>query len=788
VTLVTLGLGIGANTAVFSVVNAVLLQPLPFEEPQRLVRLYDERRTEGGQLTRVSHSQQNFFAVREQARSFEASAAQMFQNLNIRLEEGPERIVAIAVSDGWLGTLGVRPALGRGFSPDEEQAGSESGVALVSHGFWQRRFGSDPEIVGRDLVLDGRAHTVIGVLPRGFNYPYGAEVWRPWTFDRTDGRRHFLNAQFRLKPGATIEQAQAELDTISSRLASQFPDTNSAYRIVARPTVDVFIADYHRVILVLLVAVGFVLLIACANVANLLLARTGRREKELAIRAAMGASSSRQIRQLLTENILLATAGGALGVLMAYWIRDLLLELIPPRMTSVLEAVPIDTTVLGFTLVAAIFVGALVGLIPGLRAARLDVNETLKEGGRGSGAPGRHRLLNGLVVAEMVLALVLLTGAGLMAQNLYRLRTADPGFNPDGLLSVRLSLSEERLTAAVTRTAVVQEVLDRVRALPIVQDAAATNFFPFKRENQLAAFVLEGRSPDPNQRFVVNHRYITPGFFDTLGLPVVRGRTFTRRDSVDAPGVVVISQRMARRYWPGEDPVGTRVRIDREGDPTPWLTVVGIVGDVEDSILAGDVEETWYLPYAQNAAPSRTWSDTRAILAIRSAEDPAVVMDGVRRAVWEVDPTLPLFEAASARELQAEVLSQQRTGTTLIVCFSAFGLFMAALGVYGVISYTVGQRTREFGVRVALGAQPGDIRRMVVSHGAGLVLRGLVLGLAGSLALGRYLTSVVSEISPTDPGTLAGVVVLLTGVALAASWLPARRATRVDPVVALRTE
>jgi putative ABC transport system permease protein len=496
-------------------------------------------------------------------------------------------------------------------------------------------------------------------MPEGFSYPYGAELWRPWTFDRDNGRQHFLNAQARLKPGVTRAQAQAELDTISQRLAQEFPETNSDHRILLRPTRESLLGNNDRVILLVLVAVGFVLLIACANVANLLLARSVSRQKEFAIRAALGASRVRQLRQLLTENILLSLLGGTLGVLFALWASDFLLTLIPPRMSSLTEKVPIDTAVLGFTLLVSVIIGAAVGLVPAFRTSRLDLQSALKEGGRASGLASRHGLLRGLVVAEIALALVLLTGAALMAQNFYRLQKIDLGFSPENLLSMQIALPEDPYAEPLPRINLVQQALERIQALPGVVSAGVVNIFPLTDGNQLAGIILEGQPEDPEQSIVVNHRLISPGYFAMMKIPLLRGQVFTDQDSGDSQPVVVISQSMARRFWPGQDPIGKRARLAGQGEPSPWLTVVGVVGDVVQPRIGDEAQETWYLPYAQSRETSTVWTVLQFYLGVRTAGETTGVVESVRRAIGQVDATLPVYNVLSLGDVRSNFLRRR---------------------------------------------------------------------------------------------------------------------------------
>jgi putative ABC transport system permease protein len=787
--LFTLTLGIGATTAIFSVLNATLLHPLPFSNADRLLRLYDVRRREDGQLSRVSFSARNFHQVREQTQAFDSVAAQIFLNLNLVIDDTPERVVGIGVSDGWLATLGVQPVLGRGFTAEEEKGGSDSGVALVSYGFWERRFGSSAQIIGESITLDNRPCTVIGVLPRGFEFPYHSEVWLPYRLDYNNGRAHALNVLGRLKRNISIEQAQTDLDIIADRLAGQFPDTNAGYSIGAVSLRDVLIEGREKLILFLLAAVGFLLLIACANITNLLLARAIGREKEFAIRAALGASRLRQIQQLLTENILFSLLGGAAGVLLTLWARDFLISLVPPELTYVMREVPVDLSVLGFALLISLLIGATIAIVPALRTSRFNLQSLLKEGGRSSRSASNHRLLSIFVVGEIALALVLLTGASVMVQHLYRLKSAHLGFAKEDLITMKISLTGPQYADPQRRSAFVQEVVEKIEALPGTQGVAAANLVPLTSGNVTASFVEEGKPVNPNEQYVVSHRIVNPEYFDALRIPLLRGRVFSRQDDINSQPVVIINQRMVQRFFGNEDPIGKRVRPTRANPQSQSLTIVGVVGDVEETTPSREIKETWYVPFAQDSSAGGTWYTSSIQLAVRAEVGPAALLPTIKEAISQADRNSPVFDVATAEDLYSGAISQTRFTTTLITGFSGFGLLMAMLGTYGVCSYGVSQRTHEIGVRLALGARASDIISLLLKQSLRLALTGVAIGLTGAVMLSRLMASVLPELaSPNQQLLLVVVATLLTLVALLACYLPARRAIKIDPMIALRCE
>lgn len=783
----TLTLGIGVTTAVFSVTNAVLFHPLPFKEGDRLARLYDVRHREDGQTAQVSFSARNFYQVREQAQAFEAVAAQVFLNLTLVLDEEPQRIVGIGVSDGWLSTLGVQPFRGRGFSPDEERAEGDGRVALISYGFWERQFGASSEILGKSISLAGQQYAVIGVMPRGFGYPYNPELWIPRKFDPENGRSHSLNVQARLKPGASLEEAQLELSAIAQRLGQAFPETNAGYTIRAVPLRDVLLEGRDQAIVLLLAAAGFLLLIACANVANLHTARSVGMQRNLAIRTALGASRLRQVRQFLTENVLLSILGGAGGVLLTFWTRDFLMSLVPHEFNYVMDEVAIDVRVLGFAFLLSIAIGAAIASISSLRASRLKLQPLLREGSRSVLDPRGQRLLSILVVGEIALALVLLTGAAMMTRNIYLLGRADLGFDTHNLLTMKAALTEPIYGDSQQRSLLIEQILESLTAVPGVDGAAAANLLPLTGGNVTASFIQEGRPADPNDHLVANHRVISPGYFEALKVPLLAGRTFTAQDRIDSQPVAVIGRGMAQRYWPGEDALGKRIRALRGGVPSAWSTIVGIVGDTQETTPSRqEIKENWYLPFAQAPDSDRSWATTSVQFAVRTTTEPTGMTQVLKQAIWGVDKHLPIFDVAAADDLYSEALSQVRLSTVLASFFSGFGLLMAILGTYGVFSYKIGRRTREIGIRMALGVTPASVFKLVGKQAAGHILLGLALGLSAAMILTRFMSGLLPDADWRDPAVFAASALVLGVVALIACYVPVRRATKVSPIVALR--
>ena len=781
----TFALALGANTAIFTVADATLLRPLPFSDEGRLVRLVHVRERPDGSLSEVSFSRRDYQAVREQAASVEEAAAQVFQGPALGVGDGIERVVSIGVSGSWFRTLGVRPALGRTWDRTEEATGRESRVVVLSDGLWRRAFGADPGIVGRTVPLDGVGHTVIGVMPRGFSYPYGAELWRLWDFPPEESGSHNLNAQARLAPGVTLTEAQAELDVLSERQVAAYPEASRGYRIVARPTRENLIDGQDRLVLVLLAGVSLVLLIAGANVVSLLMARTLARSRELAVRASLGASVWRRARQLMTENVVLALLGGLVGLALAAWLRRPLSALAPDAVLDLFGTVPFDDHAVLFTLALSLGLGAAVGLLTAVTARSIDLRGVLQGGAEG---PRGHRLLGVMVVAETALTAALLVGALFLALDLYRVATRDAGFDADGLVAARLSLPEERYEAGPPRLHLEEALIERLRALPEVEDAAISNLFPYDDGNWLIPFTKADEGLSAEQAHIASLRQVTAGYFETLGIPVLRGRTFAASDREGSLPVAVVDRALAERYWPQGDPIGG-VLVPAGGSfDGRTFEVIGVVGDVSDP--RREPRETVYVAMAQTALDSTAWDVVQPALAVRAAGnaqgDPAAVLPAVRAAVRELDPAVPLFEVRTTAAALSDALAQQRTATVMALVFAAFALLLAAIGTYGVVATAVSGSARDFGVRLALGATRGSVLRGVLARGGRLVTVGVALGLGGAIVLSRLFAASLQVIDPARPGPyLAGGGLLLL-IGLAACLEPALRATRTDPVETLR--
>jgi putative ABC transport system permease protein len=788
VAVIALALGIGANSAIFSVVNTVLLRPLPYQDPDRLVMVWEDNTKAG--YPRDTPAAANYVDWRDQNQVFEGMAAIADMSFNLTGTGEPERIDGRRVSANLFPLLGVEPQIGRAFLPEEDQPGGNR-VVVMSHGLWQRRFGSDANIKGKSLTLNGESYMVVGVMPPHFQFPNAEnELWVPLALTSEEAAnrgRHYLQVLARMKPGVSLEQAQTEMTTIAARLQQQYPAQNTDLSAAVMPLREHVAGDIKPALLVLLGAVGFVLLIACANVANLLLARAAVRQKEISIRIALGASRLRLIRQFLTESVLLAALGGVVGLLLSLWGVSLLKAFIPPTIAQAGE-VSIDGRVLIFTLLISLLTGLVFGLAPALQASRFNLNETLKEGGRDSASGSRgNRIRDLLVIAEVAVSLILLIGAGLLINSFLRLRNVDPGFRTDKLLTMQVELPAQKYPDQARRSAFYTELTSRIEALPGVNSAAVTNWIPLVRQGDSIGFSIEGR-PDPapgqGKRPTVVTRVTSPHYFQTMGIQLMQGRVFNEQDKVDSPAVAVINETMARRFWPGEDPVGKRITPGSltSPDPDDWLTIVGVAKDVRQFELVADPKPQMYISYAQAGffAPRH--------LVVSTAVEPLSLAASVRRTIWEIDKDQPVSNIRTMEDVLSDSIARQRFSMLLLGIFAAVALVLAAVGIYGVMSYSVAQRTREIGIRMALGARRGDVLMLTVGGGLKLVLIGVVIGLVAAFVLTRVMSSLLFGVSATDPTTFVIISLILVSVAVLASYIPARRATKVDPMVALRYE
>jgi len=786
VALITIALGIGANTAIFGVVNTVLLRPLPYQDADKLVVLWEKQ----DQVDQESPSLPDFADWRERNQSFEQMAVARRDNVNLTGAAEPERLLARQVTANFLSTLGVTPQLGRSFTTEEEH--TRSPVVVLSDSLWRRRFGSDPLLIGKPVTLYDTSFTVVGVLPPSFQFYTPADVFVPISFmpDRLkEAREEHGNivAIARLKPGIPNRQAQSEMDSIAAALEQQYPKTNNGVGVSIRSIYSDMVGDVRPSLLVLLGAVGFVLLIACANVANLLLARAASRQKEIAIRTALGASRLRIVRQLLTESIVLSVIGGALGLMLAMWGADLLLMIIPSNIPWVTE-IALDRNVLGFTFFASVLTGIVFGLAPALYASRPDLNETLKEGGRGS-TVGRRRARSVLVVVEVALALVLLIGAGLMLTTFTRLRQIDAGFNPRNLLTMTLSLSPIKYSESPKARAFFKQLEQRISALPGVEAAAFTHVVPLNGAT-VTTVLLDGESFTNygDQRLTVQSA-VGVDFFRTMGIPVVKGRAFSEQETDKTPLVAIIDENMAREVFPDKDPIGQHLFLN-EG--TIRFEIIGIASHIKHlSWNADEQSKVRFQMYSNyNQIPDQFFAQaTRTMsLVVRTSTAPLSLVSAVRSQVLDVDKDQPIYGVKLMDELISGSISQQRFAMMLLVAFAAVALVLAMVGLYGVTSYSVTQRSREIGIRMALGASRSEVLSLIVTQGLKLVITGIAIGLGGAFALTRVMSSLLFGVSSTNPIIFAVASAALTGVALAASFIPARRATKVDPMVALRYE
>ncbi|MDQ3648959.1 MAG: ABC transporter permease [Acidobacteriota bacterium] len=786
VALVALALGIGANTAIFSVVMTVMVRPLPYHDADRLVWLSNKNTVLGVSQTFLNPA--DILDLREQAESFERVASWGTVPLNLSGATSPERVESIYVTTDFFQTLGVRPALGRDFSSSDGTANND-GVVIISYGLWQRQFGGAHDVIGRKIKLGRGADetptsVVVGVMPAELSFPARVDLWTAYEHDRADAERggaHNNRTIARLKPGVTIQQAQAEINVIAQTQARLYPDTNAGWEVDVVPFREHLFGSASVALPLLFGAVGCVLLIACTNVANLQLARAASRQKEIAVRLALGAGRARIIRQLLVESLILAVAGGAVGVLLAMWGVEGLRALGPDSLPRIQEAM-INAQALGFTAALSVLTSVLFGLMPAWQASQSDVNQALKNTGRsGTIAPQRNRFSNMLVVIQIALALVLLVGAGLLVNSFWRLQSLNPGFDSTHILTAGLSLNfTDYPNDDPRRQIIFRQALHRLASLPGVEQVGAISHLPLGGRTMQMRFRIEGReSVSASNETIADYRVVTPAVFETLSVPVKRGRIFTERDTSQTPFVYVINESFARTYFMGRDPVGERMS---GGSFLPSGEVVGVVGDVKHRGLEADSLPAFYVSYQQHA--------TLPIMnfVMRTSTEPGTLSNSVRRELQALDPNQVVFNVRAMNEFLSDAVAQRRFSMLLLGLFATMAVILAAAGIYGVTAYTVAQRTHEIGIRVALGAQAQDVLGLVVGHGMMLAFIGVSVGLAAAFVLTRLMSSLLFGVSATDPLTFAVIALLMTGVALLACYVPARRTTKVDPMVALRYE
>ncbi|HKY27257.1 MAG TPA: ABC transporter permease [Pyrinomonadaceae bacterium] len=794
VAIITLALGIGANTAIFSVINAVVLRPLPYDDPDRLVMVWE---TIAGN-DRRSVAPGNYVDWRDHNTTFTELSAAFNGNFNLTGDGEPERINGATVTSNLMKVLGVQAQLGRTFQP-EDDAGRGNSVVLISDGLWKRRFGADRNIVGRSLAIDETPFTVVGVMPAGFQFPAKSDLWvlgrdrnavslslisqfpaNDWTHERD---AHFLSVVGRLKPGATLSQAQSDIAGIARRAEQEFPQTNEGLSSNVVSLHIQIVGDVQGLLFILLGAVALVLLIACTNVANLMLARSVKREREMAIRVAVGAGRWRLIRQLLTESLLLSLAGGVAGLLLSTWAVHLFIKLSPGNIPR-LEEASVDLRLLGFAFIVSLLTGVGFGLLPAFHATRVRLSSALKEGGKTTSGRLHRSTRNTLIASEIALAQILLVGAGLLILSYVRASQVDPGFNPQGVLTAKIAPSAKKYPNPKAKAAFYSVVLDRLSHLPGVQSVGMVMNLPLSGSSMNRGFRAEGRpEPKADENITMDYQVVSEDYFRAMDVPVVRGRTFTKADTETSERVIVINQALARRYWPNEDPIGRRMAIGESSKETSWRTIVGVVGDMRHASLSEPAVPTAFTVYTQDL---ESWP--RMAFVVKSDSNPAALTSAVRSSLVSIDPSQPVYAIEPMEKLITEQIAPRRFVMSLIALLASVALVLSAVGVYGVISFSVSERTQEMGIRMALGAGKRDVLALVLGQSARIAAVGIVVGLIGAFALTRLMATLLFEVSPTDPITFAAVAVLLGVVALIACYIPARRATKVDPVVALRYE
>jgi len=795
VAILTLALGIGANTAIFSVVDAVVLRPLPYAEPDRLVTAFE---TIAGN-DRRSVSPANYLDWRTQNNTFSDMAAMFYGNFNLTGDGEPERINGATITSNLMSVMGVTSQLGRTFQADDDDHQDRS-VVLLGDGLWRRRYGADPQIVGRAILIDETPHTVVGVMKPGFKYPVESDLWvlgrnrnavsmslislfptNDWNQARD---AHFIAVIGRLKPQVSLSQAQSDIANISSRLEKEFPDTNAGLGSNVVALHQQIVGDVKGVLFVLLGAVGFVLLISCTNVANLMLARATQRDRELSIRIAMGASRWRLTRQLLTESVLLSLTGGVAGLFLSIWAVELFKKLSPGDIPRLSEA-SVDLRLLGFTFLLSVISGIAFGLLPAFQASRTTLNSSLKEGGtRMSEGPARRRSRNVLVASEIALAQVLLVGGGLLILSYVRLSNVNPGFVSERVLSAKIAPSSKKYPDSKSRASFYSSVLEKLANVPGVKSVGMVMSLPLSGASMNRGFWVEGRrDPKPDENITMDYQIVSPGYFSTMEIPTVKGRSFTDTDTEGSERVIVINQAMAQRYWPGEDPVGRRMAIGEDSKRNSWRTIIGVVGDVRHASLSEPAVPTGFVSYRQDL---ESWP--RMSFVMKTNSDPESLTASVRGALTSIDPGQPVYAIQPMEKLLAGSVAPRRFVMTLIGLLAFVALLLATIGVYSVISFSVSERTHEIGIRMALGAARRDVLALVLTQGMRLAVAGIAIGLLVAFALTRLLATMLFEVSTTDVKTFTVVAILLGAVALFACYIPARRAMKVDPLVALRYE
>ncbi|HMZ17251.1 MAG TPA: ABC transporter permease [Blastocatellia bacterium] len=795
IAIVTLALGIGANTAIFSVVNAVLLRPLPYAEPERLVSLWETSRKNPAANSSVSYP--NFYDWRAQSQSFERMASYYTGSATLTGAATPVNLRLAVVSAELFPLLGAKTQLGRVFLPEENKAGNSAGrVVILSHRLWHRQFSADPAVVGRSITLSGKPFNVVGVMPAGFQYPIEAQPTELWITSAIDGEKadpkdqsndeqrgaHYLQVIGRLKPGVKLEQAQAELSVIAANLEKQYPDTNTRAGARVIPYHADLVADYRGALWIILGAVGCVLLIACANVANLLLARATARYKEIAVRSALGASRRRIIRQLLTESLTLSLTGGLLGLLLAWWGTEMLVKLIPEDLPRLSE-INLDRWVFVFTLLVSAATGIIFGLAPALQASKVELTEAMKEGGRASGAGGRSRMRNALVVAEIAIAIVVLVGAGLLLQSFRKLQQVDLGYDTRNVLTATVEIADTQYPKKEQVAEFFKTLLEKVKALPGVESASGITPLPLSGDTFSITFEVEGRNIPKGEQPSAHFRVIREDYFPTMKTPLLAGRDFTANDTTKSTPVIIVNEAFAQKHFPGENPLGKHLKPGISlGEEKKWYEIVGIVRNVKHrQSLGHDYEPEYFMPHSQMAFSSLN-------LVVRTKNDPRTLAGAIQREVSSLDKDVPIYHVKTLEQYLGAAVSQPKFNALLLSLFAGLALALTAIGLYGVMAYSVAQRTQEIGVRIALGAGTGDVLKMVLRHGLTLTAIGLAVGLSAAFALTRLLSAMLYGVTATDPLTFAVIALLLTGVALPACYFPARRATKVDPMIALRYE